>query len=164
MYVYHSQKVLTRRAVVVHACNPSTLGGRGRRISEFEASLVYRVSSRIARATQRTCLEKTNKQKKCKRQKIKHERELQVDLFSTGTKSLPLVIYRLWLPLVSRVISHDCPPYNTPRGFLSTSAFWHCWGLSSLWTALTHDWVVLGESGLLPQASLSDGTCYLKVV
>jgi hypothetical protein len=29
------------------------LGRRGRRVSEFEASLVYRVSSRIARATQR---------------------------------------------------------------------------------------------------------------
>jgi hypothetical protein len=29
------------------------LGGRGRRISEFEASLFYRVSSRTARATQR---------------------------------------------------------------------------------------------------------------
>ena len=31
----------------------SALGGRGRRIFEFEASLVYRVSSRIAWATQR---------------------------------------------------------------------------------------------------------------
>jgi hypothetical protein len=29
------------------------LGGRGRRIFEFEASLVYKVSSRTARATQR---------------------------------------------------------------------------------------------------------------
>jgi hypothetical protein len=29
------------------------LGGRGRRISEFEASLVYKVSSRTARAMQR---------------------------------------------------------------------------------------------------------------
>jgi hypothetical protein len=29
------------------------LGGRGRWISEFKASLVYRVSSRTARATQR---------------------------------------------------------------------------------------------------------------
>jgi hypothetical protein len=29
------------------------LGGKGRRISEFEASLVYKVSSRTARATQR---------------------------------------------------------------------------------------------------------------
>jgi hypothetical protein len=39
------------------------LGGRGRRISEFKASLVYRVSSRIARATQRNPVsEKQNKQ------------------------------------------------------------------------------------------------------
>jgi hypothetical protein len=29
------------------------LGGRGRKIPEFEASLIYRVSSRTARATQR---------------------------------------------------------------------------------------------------------------
>jgi hypothetical protein len=40
--------------VVVCAFNPS----RGRRISEFEASLVYKVSSRTARATQRNPLEK----------------------------------------------------------------------------------------------------------
>ena len=32
---------------------PQHLGGRDRQISEFEASLVYRVSSRTARATQR---------------------------------------------------------------------------------------------------------------
>jgi hypothetical protein len=41
------------------------LGGRGRWISEFEASLVYRVSSRKARATQRNPVSKnkqTNKQ------------------------------------------------------------------------------------------------------
>jgi hypothetical protein len=37
------------------------LGGRGRRISEFEASLVYKVSSRTAKATEKSCLE-TNKQ------------------------------------------------------------------------------------------------------
>ena len=41
------------RAVVAHAFNPSTLGGRGRQISEFKASLVYRVSSKTARATQK---------------------------------------------------------------------------------------------------------------
>jgi hypothetical protein len=42
------------------------LGGRGRWISEFEASLVYKVSSRIARAKQRNPVSKkqTNKQKK----------------------------------------------------------------------------------------------------
>jgi hypothetical protein len=38
------------------------LGGRGRQISEFEASLVYRVSFRTARATQRNPVLKTNKQ------------------------------------------------------------------------------------------------------
>jgi hypothetical protein len=37
------------------------LGGRGRRISEFEASLVYRVSSRTARATQRNPVSKNQK-------------------------------------------------------------------------------------------------------
>jgi hypothetical protein len=34
------------------------LGGRARGISEFEASLVYRVSSRTARATQRNPVSK----------------------------------------------------------------------------------------------------------
>jgi hypothetical protein len=41
------------------------LGGRGRQISEFEASLVYKVSSRTARAIQRNPVSKnkqTNKQ------------------------------------------------------------------------------------------------------
>jgi hypothetical protein len=36
------------------------LGGRGRWISEFEASLVYRVSSRTARAIQRNPVSKNN--------------------------------------------------------------------------------------------------------
>jgi hypothetical protein len=40
------------------------LGGSGRRISEFEASLVYRVSSRTARATQRNPVSKKQKKKK----------------------------------------------------------------------------------------------------
>jgi hypothetical protein len=39
------------------------LGGRGRWISEFEASLVYRVSSRTARATQRNPVLKTKQNK-----------------------------------------------------------------------------------------------------
>jgi hypothetical protein len=47
------------------------LGGRGRQISEFKASLVYKVSYRTARAIlKKPCLEKqkTNKQtNQCKR-------------------------------------------------------------------------------------------------
>ena len=45
------------RAVVAHAFNPS----KGRQISELEASLVYRVSSRTARATQRNSVSKKKK-------------------------------------------------------------------------------------------------------
>jgi hypothetical protein len=40
------------------------LGGRGSQISEFEASLVYKVSSRTARATQRNPVSKKKKKKK----------------------------------------------------------------------------------------------------
>jgi hypothetical protein len=40
------------------------LGGRGRQISEFEASLVYGVSSRIARATQRNPVSTKEKRKR----------------------------------------------------------------------------------------------------
>jgi hypothetical protein len=48
------------------------LGGRGRRISEFEASLVYKVSSRTARAIQRNPVLKQNKTKQTK---TKHKQE-----------------------------------------------------------------------------------------
>ena len=43
------------------------MGGRSRRISEFEASLVYKVSSRTARAIQRNPVSKTQKKKKKKK-------------------------------------------------------------------------------------------------
>jgi hypothetical protein len=52
--------------VVVHAFNPS----RGTWISKFEASVVYRVSSRTARATQRNPVLK-NKTKTNKKLKLK---------------------------------------------------------------------------------------------
>jgi hypothetical protein len=45
------------------------LGGRGRRISEFEASLVYRVSSRTARNAQRNPVSKKQKKRKKKERK-----------------------------------------------------------------------------------------------
>jgi hypothetical protein len=43
------------------------LGGRGRRISEFKASLVYKVSSRTARDIQRNPVskKKRKKEKRC---------------------------------------------------------------------------------------------------
>jgi hypothetical protein len=46
--------------------------GRGRHISEFQASLVYKVSSRTARATQRNpVLKKKQQQQKTNKQKPK---------------------------------------------------------------------------------------------
>jgi hypothetical protein len=49
------------------------LGGRDKDISEFEASLVYRVSSRTAKATQRNPVLKTKQNKKTKTNKQKIE-------------------------------------------------------------------------------------------
>jgi hypothetical protein len=49
------------------------LGGRGRQISEFKASMVYRVSSRTARATQRNPVSKKQKQKQKTKTKTKKQ-------------------------------------------------------------------------------------------
>jgi hypothetical protein len=49
------------------------LGGRGRRIYEFKASLVYRVSSRSARATQRNPVSKNQKIKNKKGDALKND-------------------------------------------------------------------------------------------
>jgi hypothetical protein len=49
------------------------LGGSGRWISEFEASLVYRVSSRAAKATQRNPVPKNKKQNQTKNKQKKQQ-------------------------------------------------------------------------------------------
>jgi hypothetical protein len=49
------------------------LGGRGRRISEFKASLVYKVSSRTARAIQRNPVSKNKKTKTKTKKKQKKQ-------------------------------------------------------------------------------------------
>jgi hypothetical protein len=61
------------------------LGGRGRQISGFEASLVYRVSSRTTKATQRSPVSKTNKQtnkqttsKQTKNRCTQHRKEAEI--------------------------------------------------------------------------------------
>jgi hypothetical protein len=61
------------------------LGGRGRRISEFKASLVYKVSSRTARAIQRNLVSK--KKKKKKKRKEKKERYFAVLFRSKAVSS-----------------------------------------------------------------------------
>jgi hypothetical protein len=52
------------------------LGGRGRGISEFEASLVYKMSSRTAKAIQRNpVLEKKKKKERKREREREKERE-----------------------------------------------------------------------------------------
>jgi hypothetical protein len=53
------------------------LGGRVRWISEFKASLVYRVSSRTAKTTQRNPVSKNKKQNKTK---IREQKRRSVSL------------------------------------------------------------------------------------
>jgi hypothetical protein len=74
------------------------LGGRGRRISEFKASLVYRESSRTARDTQKNPVLKnkqTNKQTKKKERKRKEK-----DREEEGKMGR-----RMWLSSVAETLS-----------------------------------------------------------
>jgi hypothetical protein len=52
------------QAVVAHAFNPSTWEAEAGGFPEFKASLVYRVSSRTARAIQKNPVSKKKKKKK----------------------------------------------------------------------------------------------------
>jgi hypothetical protein len=72
------------------------LGGKGRQISEFKNSLVYRVSFRIARATQRNPVSKS-KNKKQQKQKTKTKKQnktktskTRYELFYCVQKNIPL--------------------------------------------------------------------------
>jgi hypothetical protein len=70
------------------------LGGRSRQISEFEASLVYKVSSRTARAIQRNPVskkqnKKTNPHKQIKKSYFKKQ-YFKKDLFFTY---MPICVY-----------------------------------------------------------------------
>jgi hypothetical protein len=56
----------THNSFMIHLINAIMKLRRGRQISEFEASLVYRVSSRTARTTQRNPVLKNQKNKKIK--------------------------------------------------------------------------------------------------
>jgi hypothetical protein len=77
------------------------LEGRGRSISEFEASLFYRVSSRTARDTQRKPVSKNSKKKKRKRKEKKLLNTIYVSLIIlllaiTSTVSSIIVCFKLF--------------------------------------------------------------------
>jgi hypothetical protein len=66
------------------------LGGRDRQISEFEASLVYKVSPRTARAIQRNPVSKKKKKTKTKKNKTNKKNALTCVAFymRSGTQNL----------------------------------------------------------------------------
>jgi hypothetical protein len=51
------------------------LGGRGRQISEFEASLIYKVSSRIAGAIQRNPFSNQKRKRRKRRRRRRRRRK-----------------------------------------------------------------------------------------
>jgi hypothetical protein len=82
------------------------LGGRGRQISEFEASLVYKVSSRTARAIQRNPVSKKqktknkNKNKQQQRQKTtKQKNQLKTEGIMNSLKILIIIYIRCELKI-----------------------------------------------------------------
>jgi hypothetical protein len=75
------------------------LGGRGRWIFEFKASLVYRVSSRTARATQsKPCLEKPKQKGKKKKKKKKGKQDEQARGSKPVSNIPPWPLNQLLLP------------------------------------------------------------------
>jgi hypothetical protein len=85
--------------MVAHAFNPSThSGGRGRRISEFEASLVYKSEFQDSQGyTEKPCLEKPKKKKKTPKGK-KYEIENTYKLFLSEYWGLNPGVFLLLYP------------------------------------------------------------------
>jgi hypothetical protein len=65
------------------------LGGRGRWISEFETSLIYRVSSRTARAIQRNPVSKNKNKNKKKTKQNKSKYRVAFGTFTLYNHHLP---------------------------------------------------------------------------
>jgi hypothetical protein len=87
------------------------LGGRGRWISEFKASLVYRVSSRTAKAIQRNPVSKKKKKKKERKEKqIKKQNKTRT---TTITKNLPKTLHSLFFHIHGLPLSVVCLPSAT---------------------------------------------------
>jgi hypothetical protein len=90
------------------------LGGRGRQISEFEASLVYKVSSRIARAIHRNPVSK-NKNKQTNKIKKKREKEKEKKEKERKVIIIHLLIFVLYVNFIQCVLLISPFPSIPPR-------------------------------------------------
>jgi hypothetical protein len=81
-------KPYPRRAVVAHAFDTSTWEAEAGRFLSLRPSLVYRVSSRTARATQRNLVSK-NKKQTSKQNKTKQKKTLSSSLYISPQPYFP---------------------------------------------------------------------------
>jgi hypothetical protein len=86
VFVAAFQKTVWKKKKPGVVAHTQHLGGRGRQISELEASLVYRVSSRTVRATQRNPVSK--KQNKTKQNNKQTNKEIQSASLTIGILAL----------------------------------------------------------------------------
>jgi hypothetical protein len=87
------------------------LGGRGRWISEFKASLVYKVSSRAARAIQRNPVSKKKQKTTTKKNKNKNQQQKRpgmMPLIPAPRKTLQSCSFCLKCDLVSFIWFSTC--------------------------------------------------------
>jgi hypothetical protein len=80
------------------------LGGRGSQISEFKASLVYKMSSRTARAIQRNTV--SEKKTKTKTKKNRPRPIRIISHFSMETQK----VRRSWKDVLQTLRNHRCEP------------------------------------------------------
>jgi hypothetical protein len=84
------------------------LGSRGRQISEFEASLVYKVSSRTAKATQRNPVSKNQKPTKQTNKKKTKQKTKTTKKQKTTNQTICLCAY---IRFVGNVYYHHFHSY-----------------------------------------------------
>jgi hypothetical protein len=104
------------------------LGGRGRQISEFKTSLVYRVNSRTAKATQRNPVSKKKTRKRKKKERKKERKKGRKEGRKEGRRkergreggrekshhTMFKVAFKLWV--CPHVCVHVCVQMCTPGG------------------------------------------------
>jgi hypothetical protein len=94
------------------------LGGKGRQISEFEASLVYRLSSRTSRARQRNSVSKKRKKRKKERKKERKSEQ------ATGSKQAFLLGFYISSCLQIPSMITTMENYKLNKLFPPQLAFW----------------------------------------
>jgi hypothetical protein len=98
------------------------LGGRGRQISEFKASLIYKMSSRTARLHRETLSRKTKKKKRKEKKKKKKKKRNMYHRLTEFQENIPCTAFFAF------IVKHESPAsrgnserrHRTVRTVLST--------------------------------------------